>query len=162
MVYVDSLQNIYRWQDGKYFKNSEQIVDLKEIFLFRKEGEKQCEGEILTSTNELIAKTIELPNKYNIRNISCIPYGNYLVILQKPKDTRPYYYFRLPFVRNRSGILIHIANYVSQLRGCIAVGSRFKDINNDGELDLVESTKKLDWLVSNLPEMFLLTIKKSI
>jgi hypothetical protein len=114
----------------------------------------------------LLAKTMELPNKSNQRSISCISYGVYRVTKEPPipKDDprieRPYWHFRLHEVFGRDGILIHPATYVHHLKGCIGVGSRFVDLNNDNVPDLVESKKKLDWLVSYLPDLFYLEIIK--
>lgn len=113
-----------------------------------------------------IAKTLELPWKDNLRNISCIPQGEYRVTKEPPieKDDklgrkyRPYWHFRIHNVPNRSGILIHRITFVKDLRGCIGVASRFWDLNKDGIPDAVESGKKLQWLVDNLPDEFQLNI----
>jgi len=108
----------------------------------------------------LLAKTMELPWRDNKRAISCIPEGTYTVIKQPSKESRPYPYFRLPNVKGRSGILIHRITYVKDLKGCIGVGGRFVDLNRDGVPDLVDSSKKLQWLIDNLPETFELEITK--
>ena len=118
--------------------------------------------------SDLVCKTIELPQRDNQRNISCIPEGLYFVTKEPPiakKDPfgrkyRPYTHFRVHNVPDRGGILVHTANFVSQLRGCIAVGSRHVDINNDNVIDVIESTKKLAWMASNLPDNFYLYITK--
>jgi hypothetical protein len=107
---------------------------------------------------ELIAKTMELPWKDNRRSISCIPEGIYKVIKQPPKESRPYPYFRLPNVSGRSGILIHRITYVKDLKGCIGVGAKFMDLNKDGNLDMIESSRTLAWMTENLPDEFELQI----
>lgn len=109
---------------------------------------------------EFICKTLELPWKDNARAISCIPEGVYRVIYQPPKPGRDYEYFRLPDVPGRSGILIHKITYVKDLKGCIGVGSRFLDINKDGVPDMIESGKKLEWMIANMPKEFNLRIVK--
>jgi hypothetical protein len=47
-------------------------------------------------------------------------------------------------VPGRTAILIHSGNYASGLHvdieGCILVGSGYKDVNGDGNLDIIEST----------------------
>jgi hypothetical protein len=78
--------------------------------------------------------TIELPWHLNKRKISCIPKGSYKAGLQhSPKFGRELWYIDVP---DRDGIMIHPANYISQLEGCIALGSQFVDINGDGVKDV--------------------------
>ena len=103
--------------------------------------------------------TIELPNKNNIKRFSCIPEGCYKVIKEQPQGHFNYTHFRLLNVPGREGILIHIANYVSQLRGCIAVGKDLIDINNDSLHDVNYSGIVLKELVNLLPENFTLEIR---
>ena len=86
-------------------------------------------------------KTLELPYKDNSRNISCIPEGTYKVTRRFSEKYR--HHFLINEVPNRSFILIHPANYYSQLRGCIAVGAEFKKINEDNYLDVADSKKTL-------------------
>ncbi|GIV35411.1 MAG: hypothetical protein KatS3mg031_2946 [Chitinophagales bacterium] len=113
------------------------------------------------------AKTLELPWKENKRGISCIPEGNYHVTKEAPipqhdgdkRKPRPYWHFRVHDVPGRSGILIHRITFVKDLRGCIGVASRLWDINRDGIPDALESGKKLQWLVDNLPDKFELKIR---
>ena len=104
-------------------------------------------------------RTIELPNKNNLKRFSCIPEGCYKVIKEQPQGHFNYIHFRVLDVPNRDGILIHIANYVSQLQGCIAVGKDLVDINNDILPDVNYSGKVLKKLVNLLPENFTLEIK---
>lgn len=121
-----------------------------------------------TRADPLLAKTLELPNKDNRNSISCIPYGVYRVTKEPPipdndkwgRSVRPYWHFRVHEVYGRNGILIHVVNYVHQLKGCIGVGSRFADLNKDGVPDIEGSGKKLRWLVEYLPEVFYLEIIK--
>jgi hypothetical protein len=89
-------------------------------------------------------KALELPFKNNQHNISCIPEGVY-----KCKYTRSnrlsalkgtdFYTYEILDVPNRDGIRIHSANYASQLLGCVALGKDFRDLNNDGNVDLTDS-----------------------
>jgi hypothetical protein len=51
-------------------------------------------------------------------------------------------------VPGRSYILIHPANFVSQLRGCIAVGEARMDINRDGLIDVTNSKKTMEKILS--------------
>lgn len=109
--------------------------------------------------DEVICKTLELPWKDNQRSISCIPEGTYKVVKQPPKADRMYYYFRLPSVPGRSGILIHRGTKPDHSKGCILVASRFINIETQFP-ELQESSVKLQWMIDNLPQEFLLEIKK--
>lgn len=90
--------------------------------------------------------TLELPWKNNERRVSCIPIGNYKLKLHtSPKFGKCYWVKDVP---SRDAILIHPANYTRQLLGCIAVGLDHKDIDKDGELDLVSSRKAMDKILT--------------
>jgi len=118
--------------------------------------------------SEVVCKTMELPWKNNNHNISCIPEGLYIVTKRAPipendplgRRARDYWHFEIHNVKDRAGILVHRITYVKDLRGCIGVGSRFKDFNKDGVPDMEESGKKLQWMVDNLPDKFELLITK--
>jgi hypothetical protein len=105
-------------------------------------------------------KTMELPNRGNAHGISCIPPGIYNV--EKIKSTTKGECFSLKNVPDRSGILIHSGNYASgyktDTKGCILVGTNFKDINIDGNLDVIDSIKTLGILITLLPGKFKLYI----
>lgn len=109
--------------------------------------------------NEVVAKTLELPWKGNSRSISCIPEGKYIVRRNPPKEDRPYSYFRFDKVPGRSGILIHRGVKPLHSKGCILVGSRFANVESNEPI-LESSGVKLQWLVDNLPEDFVLEIIK--
>ena len=67
--------------------------------------------------------TLERPWKDNAPRISCIPPGTYPVtVVQSPKFKRQM--IRLLDVPGRDGILIHNANHVEELQGCIAVAAQ--------------------------------------
>lgn len=71
-------------------------------------------------TGERPIYTLECPWKGNERNVSCVPEGTYVVgIDQEGKYTG---YLELQDVPGRSEIILHPANHVSQLEGCIAPG----------------------------------------
>ena len=85
--------------------------------------------------------TMELPWKDNQHNISCIQAGVYTVVPRY--STKFKHHLHIIDVKNRKYILIHPANFVSDLRGCIGVGLNTGDINGDGELDITNSKKAL-------------------
>lgn len=94
-------------------------------------------------------KSLELPWKGNKTNISCIPRGVYYV---NHRHSEKYgSHLIIEDVKNRTYILIHVANYVKQLRGCIAVGKTYADINKDGTIDVTSSRVTLEKLIDVVP-----------
>jgi hypothetical protein len=66
--------------------------------------------------------TLELPDKENEPNISCIPEGEYnLVLWESPKFGQV---IKIQNVIARSDILIHAGNTLGDTQGCILVGVR--------------------------------------
>ena len=105
-------------------------------------------------------KTIELPDNGNRRNFSCIPEGIYDTIkFMSPTRGECFHVLNVP---DRDAILIHPGNFVAGRRvdtkGCILPGSYFFDINNDGNIDIAESRKTMDKLLTTLPDSFKLII----
>lgn len=84
-------------------------------------------------------KSLELSWKNNKPNVSSIPKGKYEVkYTWSPRFQK--FTYEVQKVPGRSGIRIHVANYFSQLNGCIALGNKTADINKDGEEDVINST----------------------
>ena len=110
------------------------------------------------SVGGVVLAALELPNKGNQKYISSIPEGVYKTT--KEVHARLGKVIRLHGVPNRSGILIHSANYVNQLQGCIAVGLRFSDLNNDGTIDISSSRVAMDKLYESVPQNSSIEIKK--
>lgn len=109
---------------------------------------KQTEGVLyLIKGNKILfdCKTLELPWIDNNRRVSCIPAGKYKAIKHvSPKFGNCLW---LKDVPNRSEILIHPANYVHQLLGCIALGNKHIDINRDGLIDVADSKATVNKLL---------------
>lgn len=104
--------------------------------------------------------TIELPDMGNQHNCSCIPEGIYdceKYSSQEHPDT-----FHVKNVFHRDGILIHKGNYVAgnkiDSKGCILPGTYFTDLNNDGNIDVAESSIAMGKLINALPALFKLII----
>lgn len=118
-------------------------------------GKKQTLGLLIQNGKE-IAKTMELPWRNNQSKISCIPCGEYQVV----RRNSPKYgdHFHLLNVPGRQLILIHVANYFSDLLGCIGVGESHTDINGDGLRDVTRSGPKMKQLLALFPKTFKLTI----
>jgi hypothetical protein len=105
-------------------------------------------------------KSIELPERGNQKNVSCIPEGTYEVTkIFSPTKGKCFLVHNVP---GRDAILIHVGNYASgkkvDTQGCILVGLRFVDINEDGNIDVADSAKALALLLSILPDKFNLII----
>lgn len=106
-------------------------------------GDRQTKGRlfVLDNTGKTLFEcfTLELPWRENQRNVSCIPAGRYPVI---PRFSERFkHHLHLLNVPGRDLILIHEANFVDQLRGCIAVGDRRMDLNGDGLKDISNSVR---------------------
>lgn len=127
---------IARWYDGNYTQGTMMVIEGDDI-LYR-------------------CKCMELPWVSNQRNVSCIYEGIY----NAKKEIHPTRgkVFRLLWVRDRSGILVHIGNYVAgyvkDSEGCILPGKYIADMNNDGYPDVAESRKAMNELWEHLPEKF--------
>lgn len=126
---------------------------MKNVKCFRVfENEKQTLG-IWSVTDEssvlMVCRTLELPDKNNASNVSRIPAGKYLCKYTqshslKKADGTPLKCYEITKVPSRAGVRIHSANFFSQLRGCVALGAAHKDINADGNQDVVHSGKTIE------------------
>ena len=101
-------------------------------------------------------KILELPWKDNQHDISCIPEGVYSVVkYDSPKKGRVFLFNDVP---DRGAIEMHIGNFAYggkvDTKGCLLPGTGFDDVNNDGTLDIIESTKTMNRLLGILPSEF--------
>lgn len=95
-------------------------------------------GMLAQDDNKEICHTLELPWKDNAHGVSCIPAGTY-TCFRRHSDHFNCEVFEIGGVPNRSDVLLHPANYTSELRGCVALGTSFADLNGDGVQDLASS-----------------------
>ena len=105
---------------------------------------------------------LELNWNENIKSSSCIPAGTYNCFVRySEKYDR---HLILNGVLNRSLILIHHGNFNHNTEGCILLGEGFKDIDNDGMMDVLNSKKSIDKLMSFIKndEVIELTIQKAL
>lgn len=92
------------------------------------------------------AVTLELPYKNNARGISCINTGEYRCL---PYSSKKYpNTWQIMDVKGRDLILLHKANYLIDIKGCVAVGEKFTDINKDGVMDIGESNEGFNEFLS--------------
>ena len=147
---------------------------IERVYLKDKDGNPtETLGSWYDDKRIIVCKTLELPDRGNVSSAdssiaSCVMEGLYKLKKQPPKAGRDYGYFRFEYVPGRrvdpvtkmSHILVHRITYVKDLLGCVGVGGRFHDWNKDGVPDMADSSKKLQWMYENLPNEFLLEIKK--
>lgn len=105
--------------------------------------------------------TLELTYKDNKKVFSCIPPGNNICKWNLMPRLKKYHY-QIMDVLNRSGIFIHSANYYYQLQGCLSLGNGYSDIDEDGNMDVLNSRKTVaDFETILNKEDFLLNISYS-
>jgi hypothetical protein len=77
---------------------------------------------VLDEDNNVLFRclSLERPWKDNRRGVSCIPLGSYSVF--KHVSMKLGSVLKFEKVNDRSDILIHVANKVNELRGCISLG----------------------------------------
>jgi len=121
---------------------------METIHLIRhKSDAKQTLGAFIAESGAelFVCKTLELPWLDNKNDVSCIPgESDYLckwtrspkMSIERGTDFFTYEIMGVPF---RTGIRIHSANYFFQLLGCVALGEAHKDLNIDGQLDIIHS-----------------------
>ena len=128
------------WWIGGLWHGGEVIVMRKTYLLRNPSDEKQTLGAFVVDDGPelFVGKTLELPNKGNKSDISCIPADQYICKWTFSPHLGIWTY-EVTDVPNRTGIRIHSANYFKQLLGCIAFGDTHKDINADNELDVIHS-----------------------
>ena len=106
--------------------------------------------------------SIELAWKDNKKGVSCIPVGTYKWRKRARTNNIPYQHVLIEGVPGRDGICIHAANYAAgkkvQLRGCIAVGSGYLDLDKDGIDDIINSKTTFNKLMAMLPQNGTITI----
>jgi hypothetical protein len=102
--------------------------------------------------NGKVYQTLELTWNNNQRQKSCIPKGIYTA--RKRTSAKYGEHFHILNVPNRDMILIHHANFHTQLLGCVAPGKGLADINKDGRLDVTSSRQAMKEMLAYLPNTF--------
>lgn len=105
----------------------------KRIFLSRDYAATNTEG-VVTFEGHFICQTLELPNLGNMRNVSCIPEGEYPLVIRNTEKRGKHLW--VTNVKNRSSILIHAGNDLDNhdgdtkidSRGCICPNMRIETV----------------------------------
>lgn len=119
--------------------------------IFSNENVTLSNGVIVNNKKDLFKfKGIELPWRNNERGISCIPPGIYDGIATTRWSNKKYALL-INDVPDRSEIMVHTANYVHQLLGCLAPGKTFADIDRDGVIDVTSSQNTMDEIQKIIP-----------
>lgn len=96
---------------------------------------------------EFIGFGLELPWRDNKPSISCVPSGVYRAVFEySPAFTMNL--IELIEVQGRSECKFHAANWVRQLRGCIAIGEGVQYNYTSGEYELIRSRPAIERLHS--------------
>lgn len=128
--------------------------------LKRKRTESNTIGklEVYNEENKTVLelRTLELPWFNNQKFISCIPAGFYTV----KKYISPKFgeCFQVQNVENRAFILFHPGNYTKNTKGCVLVGMSIGDINQDGNIDVLNSKQAMGKLLKTMPDEWKLYI----
>lgn len=93
-----------------------------------------------------------LPFKDNQRSISRIPDGIYDARKKAATEHIPYEHILIEGTGERTGILIHIANWVDELEGCFAIGIGFMTLSRS--YLVCESKRALEEVLRQLPDSF--------
>ncbi len=78
----------------------------------------------------------------NMSNVSCIPIGEYDVELEYSNKFGKNLW-EIKGVPGRAECKFHSANHWFQLNGCVALGNKLADINNDNYRDVLNSGKTM-------------------
>lgn len=97
--------------------------------------------------------TLELPDKGNQKNISCIPPGIYKA-KKRISPGKGYEVIEFIDVPNRTYIQAHYGVYTSHLLGCQIYGDGLKYLNNDDIIDITNSEKTIKKVLGMLPGGF--------
>ena len=124
------------------------------------ESDKQTTGYFYLYDKEgtqiFRAVALELPDRDNETFVSRIPAGTYTV---KKRFSKKYqHHYHIKDVPDRTLILIHPGNYYHNTKGCVLLGTKFRDINQDGERDVYISRPVVQRLLEKAGKGFQLTI----
>ena len=128
---------------------------MTKLNLYRTYKENCTIGELYID-DQYFCKTLELPNKGNKPNVSCVPAGIYPC--EKYFSSKLGACIAVLEVDGRKYIRIHVGNFTYQIEGCILVGEKLLDFDGDGVTDVTNSKATMKRLFELLPDKFYLYI----
>lgn len=122
---------------------------METVTLLRTSSREDGTFGVLLAPKMVALRTLELPDKGNRKNVSCIPTGIYQVSFEYSKKFDCHYYL-VKNVPRRSGIFFHSGvfagstgkGYNSHSKGCVLLGKYSGRIN--GQLGLIDSKKSIE------------------
>lgn len=99
---------------------------MKTIILKRISHTEKATFGVLIYKSIPFCVSLELPWKDNLKNISCIPEGEYTLFVRKDRKA-----YRIKCVQERFGIEIHVGNTAKETKGCILLGEMFEPLANE-------------------------------
>ena len=128
---------------------------MDELLIIKRVYQSDCTPGIM-AYGEHRFFTLELHDKNNAPDISCIPAGLYRC---RKVDSNKYgECIEIRDVIDRTLIRIHWGNFTRDILGCIIVGDSLKDIDSDGIIDVTNSKRTFKKLMRILPDEFKLEI----
>ncbi|CAL9974226.1 hypothetical protein VPHF99_0189 [Vibrio phage F99] len=115
-------------------------------------------GVLTVEGSDFRCFTLELPDKGNASNVSCIPAGTYEYF--KRVSNAKGNVIELRNVVGRKYVQVHTGNFTSDILGCILVGKTIADINADGIPDVTSSGNTMKALLSVLDDEGTITIER--
>lgn len=92
----------------------------------------------IDGVNVFKSQCIERGWRNNERGVSCIPEGEYKVVLEySPRFKK--YLWEIYGVPDRSECKFHAVNFARDLNGCVGLGESRRDIDKDGYFDVTNS-----------------------
>jgi hypothetical protein len=130
-----------------------------ELTLYRLRENTNGTFGVLCNENVCICLTLERPWMNNKSDVSCIPIGEY----KCKRHTSEHFGegFEVLNVPNRSDILFHTGNWMTDSKGCIILGYGFSTKNNQEALDqsgiafdrfmkILKGTNEFDLQIKNI------------
>ena len=116
---------------------------MKRVKIQRLWGDQNQTTGVFTVLNEkgqpiFACLCLERGDRNNQKNVSSVPAGRYPIVLEYSSRFKQDLY-ELKDVPNRTECKIHPSNYWDQLNGCIALGLKLKNLNNDQYYDVTNS-----------------------
>lgn len=112
---------------------------------------------VLIDGTKPFAVTLELPWRFNQKEVSCIPAATYLC--KRVKSPRFGDTFEITNVRGRTHVLFHKGNRTRDSKGCILVAEEYGELG--GEFAVLSSARGFDEFMAKLKgwSEFMLEIK---